>query len=1005
MLLENKRIDAVRIVLMALVFVLGVLLLTPLFYVSKWISITNVLQRWVYILSLAGLLSALFTGWLFEMLKGRHPAQRTRRGVWYYPVTAGVLTLIGLVIGYTYLGMWPVGGADGKTGMIVDMHHQYAPLLAQLRETLLGGGDPLYNFHIGIGTSMLPIFGYYLASPLNLLLLIFPESLLPEGILVITLIKNALTAALFAACVQYIYRVRNAAVAAAAVMYGMMMYVLAYSWNVMWLDGVMMLPLVVLGFERLMRTGKYGVYVLSLAYTLYANYYIGFMVCLFLVLYYLVYFFRQRRSAGRRARSFGRFAAGSLMGGGLAMFLLVPVYLALGQTSAAGEKLPQLDNLFNMFGLLGQQLYGVAPTIRSSNLPNLYCGLLPVLLLPVFLTMREISLRRRLAYGGLLGVLGMSMVLNLPNLMWHGMHSPNDLPYRFSFVFCFALLLVAFETLRHIRQIRARQIGGALACVAAYLVIAEQIGEELSFKSIYVSLLLVVIYALVCLLAAHRKLAVRAASCLLLLVVTAEMTFGAGATFRKLDSQEHYTLHKNYVDNETVEAIRAAIGRAKEIDEQENGSAFYRMELLPRRTCVDTALFDYPGITTFASSNNYSTTKFMGDLGYAINGVNSYLYHSFVPATDSLLGIRYLVFNQVLNNHPQLNLVDSVTTGDTTYHIYENPYALPLGYFTSSAVRDWTYAYYNPIQSVNTLFGTMTGIDAASRPVYRFQKVEIDPDSQSIAFAGSTDTAFTINPGGETKTANFTVRIREPGQVYIYVDCRAAKSIRVSYGKQSFSVTPYEPYVIDAGTLGEGDAVSAQITVEGGSSGNIYVVTMDDEVFTEGIGKLAQNGLEITSMTDSHILGTVHAPEDGLLFTTIPYDAGWQVKVDGERVQTEAVAREGMLALALPAGDHEVEFTYRPRGLLLGAVLSVISLAAFILVLVHGRRRRAEKRLFAAETAGEALWIPTAAPEEIPASWAEFPLDEPPAGQAPPEPPGEPPADPPVTGEDGHAGP
>ena len=71
-----------------------------------------------------------------------------------------------------------------------------------------------------------------------------------------------------------------------------------------------------------------------------------------------------------------------------------------------------------------------------------------------------------------------------------------------------------------------------------------------------------------------------------------------------------------------------------------------------------------------------------------------------------------------------------------------------------------------------------------------------------------------------------------------------------------------------------------------------------------------------------------------------------------------------------------MEFTYRPRGLLLGAVLSVISLTAFILVLVHGRRRRAEKRLFAAETAGEALWIPTAAPEEIPASWAEFPLDE-----------------------------
>lgn len=168
---------------MALVFVLGVLLLTPLFYVSKWISITNVLQRWVYILSLAACCRRCSPAGCLRRSKDVIPRSAPRRGVWYYPVTAGVLTLIGLVIGYTYLGMWPVGGADGKTGMIVDMHHQYAPLLAQLRETLLGGGDPLYNFHIGIGTSMLPIFGYYLASPLNLLLLIFPESLLPEGIL------------------------------------------------------------------------------------------------------------------------------------------------------------------------------------------------------------------------------------------------------------------------------------------------------------------------------------------------------------------------------------------------------------------------------------------------------------------------------------------------------------------------------------------------------------------------------------------------------------------------------------------------------------------------------------------------------------------------------------------------------------------------------------------------------------------------------------------------------
>lgn len=244
------------------------------------------------------------------------------RKAWFYPLMAGLLGLVCMSLAYAYLGMWPVGV---ETGLIVDMHHQYAPLLADLRDMLLHGGSPLYSFHVGLGSSYLPLFAYYLASPFNLLLVLFPEHLLPEALLVITLLKNALTAALFAACLQYVYRRRDMSVCIVAIMYSMMMYLLAYSWNIMWLDCVMILPLVVLGFERMMRTGKFLTYVLSLAYALYANYYIGFMICLFMVLYYAVYFLRKRREAGRQAKSFLRFVVGSALGGGLAMFLLIPV--------------------------------------------------------------------------------------------------------------------------------------------------------------------------------------------------------------------------------------------------------------------------------------------------------------------------------------------------------------------------------------------------------------------------------------------------------------------------------------------------------------------------------------------------------------------------------------------------------------------------------------------------------------------------------------------------------
>lgn len=120
----------------------------------------------------------------------------------------------------------------------------------------------------------------------------------------------------------------------------------------------MILPLVVLGFERMMRTGKFLTYVLSLAYALYANYYIGFMICLFMVLYYAVYFLAASAGKpGRQANPFLRFVVGSALGGGLAMFLLIPVAMALGQTSAAGGTLPDIKANFDIFNLLGRHLY------------------------------------------------------------------------------------------------------------------------------------------------------------------------------------------------------------------------------------------------------------------------------------------------------------------------------------------------------------------------------------------------------------------------------------------------------------------------------------------------------------------------------------------------------------------------------------------------------------------------------------------------------------------------
>ena len=525
---ENTSQRIIRVCALVLTFLglaLGLFLLFRQYFLSDGDgTAVNKLQMALYTVGSSALVAALGTLCVRACL----PSASSRpREWWACPLAAAGLGLAVMSLAYVHLGVWPVGD---KSILMVDMHHQYAPLLSELREMFIEGSAFSYSFHIGLGANFIPCFAYYLASPLNLLLLLFSEQHLAEAILVITLLKNALAAASFAACAQYIYRKRNAAVVGVSVMYSLMLYMLAYSWNIMWLDVVALLPLVVMCFERMLREGKWLSYVLTLSLALFSNYYIGFMLCIFLVLYFVVWQLREPRSARERLIGTGLFAGGSLLGGGLVMSLLLPTAIALGRTSAAGDTFPSFSATFELFDLFGRMFYGATPTIRSGNLPNLYCGTLAVLLIPIYATQRSVPLRRRVCYTLLLAVMLVSCTINQWDLVWHGLHTPNDLPYRFSFLVGFVVLLMAVRVLTHLTQITPKQILGSLTGSAVYLILWEKFGGDFApdAKLLYINLLLLVVYAIILLVGALRRLPVRAGRLLLLAVVTLELLQASG---------------------------------------------------------------------------------------------------------------------------------------------------------------------------------------------------------------------------------------------------------------------------------------------------------------------------------------------------------------------------------------------------------------------------------------------------------------------------------------------
>ena len=846
---------------------------------------------------------------------------------WYYPVMSGFLSLGAMCVAYTFVGMWPFGT---ETGMVVDMHHQYAPLLAGLRDNILTGDLSLYSFEVGLGANYISLFGYYLASPLNLLLVCFPRALLAEGILVITLIKNALCGAFFALCVQHVYRRKGLLIPVVSIMYSLMMYLLAYSWNIMWLDVVMVLPLAVLGFEHLMKTGRFLPYVLSLAYCLYANYYIGFMLCIFLVFYYVGFVLREKRDGNQVAVSFGHFAGFSILGAAIAAVMIIPVFLALKQTSAADADLPKITNTIDIFELIGRHLAGTTPTIRSGNLPNMYCGVLSAICIPLFALNGGIPLRRRVTYMGIWLALALTFVINLTDLAWHGFHSPNDLPYRFSFVYSFFVLLMAFEVLLHLNDIKSKHVLSVFAAAVTYLVFEERFGEDkvYDFKIIYINLAIIAVYAIVLLAIANRKLVNRVAYALLLVIVTLEMTLNGGNALVRVNKQEYYTNHTDYVDNNVTALLHDTVDRMQEIGDRVAEGDFYRLEFLPRRTCVDTALYQYRGLTSFSSSNYYTTTKLLGGLGYAVNGVNSHLYRSFVPFTDSLLGIKYVALEVKLDNHRQLKYIETLNKKNQSYSIYENQDALEIGYMVSDDVKDYSYTKYNPFASQNELFTALTGIDEELYTLHEFE----------AGGGGSTSggTWFQIKSNGSTASGSFTAKLNRNGQVFLYVDCSAAETISVASSSSSWSVTPHEPFIIDGGVGTIGDAYTMNINSDIACSGNFYVAIMNADVYERGMAILKESQLKVTKFSHTRIKGSVNATNAGTMMTSIPYDAGWTVKVDGKRVETYTVDK-GFLAFAVPNGEHTVTMTYSPQGFGVGLVLSLLGVAVLLALIYKDR--------------------------------------------------------------------
>ncbi len=701
-------------------------------------------------------------------------------------------------------------------------------------------------------------------------------------------------------------------------------------------------------------------------------------------------------------RSLGRIVGYSLLAIGIAAVIIFGAYYSLnfGKTTFSD---PFASSTWESFGLkfdLMDFLYKLLPgsydTVRPQGLPFVYCGLLTLLLIPSYFLSKKYTMREKIFSGVLLFVLFASFSLNIIDLAWHGFQKPNWLNYRYSFMFSFYLCVLACRAMADFENISLRVTMGTGGLIALFCVIIQKHADDAYLKPdalscIYFSLIMIFAY-LAALAIMRKQNQKQVASFGLVCIVVLELFLNGLFGINGLISDVGASTYSRY--NDFLKKVRPIVETVQEKDD-----SFYRMEKTFYRSNNDNMALMMRGLSGSTSTLNKETVRFLNSLGYA-SKAHWTKYLGNTPVTDSLLGIKYLISDDTLYS----TYYKTFATDDASKYItYLNPYALSLAYGVSDDLLEFELGFVedldeneddiadeekdgqkvkNAINSLKALINEWMGIEENNATVYvddyenPFDRLnamlaamlgEEDPIpvfipiSSSIQRNGVEKKNYAQNEVGykpttsDAKNVGITMTVDalpESAEIFFYaptdypreVDLELSVNNQKGVKKGTFNGND-TTRIISLGLQEKDAELSLKLIlkktdyyIKGGADCFWY---MDMAVFEDAMTRLGQNQFRIEEYTEHSFEGTYIASRaDELVLTTIAYDNGWEVWVDGEQVEiTKALGALMAFRVGGEAGEtHDIRIVYNPKTINIGLIVSIISICIFILLIILDRR-------------------------------------------------------------------
>ena len=926
--------------------------------------------------------------------KGILPIPKWKIWMWYTIlfICVGTIIFLPFVI-YRKTLLWNVDG-----------YAQYYPILVKIKrvvnDLVQGNGISFWCWDTWLGADMIANYALVLCDPFCWLVVFFPYQYLDIAYSVIVVLKLYFAGLTMLGFLNY-HNKKIATSLLCAIGYAFCTWGLIALRQEFFLNQLILFPLLIWGIDRVDDRKSPTLLIISVMMSAVTSLYFSYMSALIVILYIVLKYFveKDRVSVKDFTIRLGKYIIYAIIGGGLALPIVIPALHALLQASTGTGMDIRILPTFKELVRFIPSFAGMFTVNSNYGIQNM--NMMIVLTIPAMI----LTTKKRLISRYMFGICTLFTIFPLAQSALNGFSYPSG---RWNYVFTFFFVYAAADILDYgINKIPRYKTGvklwlGMIFCISLFGTVIVKALSMQDFLIISLNLLFGVI--ILYYMTAEKELSkqdfhkrifwVVLINIALMPVIYNSPNLGNGINIY-MSVGDSYEIYESTAIRASESIHDSDFYRVDTVDHPSNSGGTVREAHIPANISI---YWQVPSVSGYLST---SDKKWLAFNELMANSAGTYrricVYSNDNRArVDFLLGVKYFLSDNASQagyagyGFATKNTVDGVD-------IMQSAYSAGLGYVFDTAIAESDFVQYSPLEREQLLMQCveLSDKDMEKTTVTRAGTVDVEVFQVPSIFCDAkgnevTENAFTITSSVKNMMVNPVQEIREC-EVYLLfrnlkkepVTAQTAWELnnrkddaftRITFFSNYLSHMPYENFYISINAkqknikkqlinaageaqgirgnedymvnLGYYDSFNEQILLNFSEIGNytfdsVELLAVPIESYRKQATVLSQNRFTVTSKNgNDHIWGRVQSENGGMLYLSILYNPGWKIYVDGEEADKIYCVNTAFTGVEVSAGEHEIELEYKPLGYPYTLISFAVSAVVMVVLELYFRKKK-----------------------------------------------------------------